>query len=82
MKNNTKVPPAVARKSSRSDGDLEEIKDLEEDEEDNQCTRSKQTAESIQTNLDNLTKEIEREKELTKKSMAELQSILLAMEPP
>lgn len=81
MKNNTKMPLAAVRKSSRSDGDFEETKEEDEDDE-GQCVRSKQTAESIQTTLDNLEKEIEREKELTKQSMKELQSILLSMEPP
>lgn len=83
MKNNSKVPLVTSRKSSRSDGDLEEVKEVEEEkEEEEQCTRSKQTEESIQANLNNLAKEIEREKELTKQSMADLQAILLAMEPP
>jgi len=80
MKSNTKIQKKSCRgrnQSINSEDDLEETVT-----EPYYTTTSAPPPPSnvIQANIDNLSKEIEREKELTKRSMDELESILLSID--
>ena len=79
MKNNTKIQ-TKNRGRNQSLNSEEEFENIIA-EENIHSTVSAQPSNISKANLDNLEREIEREKELTKRSMDELESILHSMEP-